>query len=220
LVLAETPRLEGVSLDAGCGVGRASFALAERGAELVLGVDLNFAMLRLASEVLRHGTVRYPRRQVGLVYERREFPASFANQERVDFWACDVAALPFPDQTFSFAASMNVLDCVYAPRELLVSLGRVLKPRGKTVLACPYDWSPAATPVESWLGGHSQRSPMAGSCEAVLRSLLTPCSHPSSIETLRLAAERDDLPWHVRLHERSAVSYKVHLVIAERVSVQ
>jgi SAM-dependent methyltransferase len=174
-------------------------------------------MLRLASEVLRRETVRYPQRRAGLVYERREFPARFANMENVDFWACDATALPFPAGAFSLAVGMNVLDCAQAPRELLVSLGQVLKARGKAVLTCPYDWSSSATPLEAWLGGHSQRSPMAGSCEAVLRALLTPGAHPGSINTLKLTTERENLPWHVRLHERSVMTYNVHLVVAEKV---
>jgi len=197
-------------------VGRGTCALAEHCAGLVLGVDLNFPMLRLASEVLRQGKVRYSRRRTGLVYERREFSVSFPNCDNVDFWACDAAALPLPAEIFSLAVNMNLVDCVYSPRDLLVSLGRVLKPGGKAVLACPYDWSAAATPVESWLGGHSQRSPSQGSCETVLRTLLTPGAHPGSINTLKLAAERENLPWHVRLHDRSAMSYKVHLVVAEK----
>lgn len=206
----------GPILDAGCSVGRGSFALAEQTDELVLGVDLHFPMLRLASEVLRQGTVRYPRRRAGLVYERREFRARFANKKNVDFWACDATALPFPAGLFSLAVGMNVLDCVQAPRGLLVSLGQVLKARGKALLTCPYDWSSSATPLETWLGGHSQRAPMAGSCEALLRALLTPGAHPGSINTLKLVAERDSLPWHVRLHERSTMSYMVHLLVAEK----
>jgi hypothetical protein len=92
----------------------------------------------------------------------------------------------------------------------------VLKPHGKVVLTCPYDWSAGATPPEAWLGGHSQRSPFAGSCEAVLRNLLTPGASPASLGTLEMVSERDNLPWHVRLHERSTVAYKVHLVVAKR----
>jgi SAM-dependent methyltransferase len=205
----------GPVLDAGCSVGRGAFALADRN-ELILGVDLNFAMLRLAADVLRHGRVSYPRRRVGLVYERREFPAQFANSDNVDFWACDAAALPFAAGSFSLVVGMNILDCVSAPHELLVSVGRVLKAGGQAILTCPYDWSLAATPLEAWLGGHSQRSPLAGSPEAVLRTLLTPGAHLGSINTLRLVAEREALPWHVRLHDRSVMSYKVHLAVATR----
>ena len=210
------PAPAGPIIDVGCSVGRSSFALAEGGTELVLGVDLNFAMLRLAAEVLRHGTVRYPLRRAGLVYQRREFPALFAQRDRVDFWACDAAALPFAPGTFSLAVSMNLLDCVYAPKELLASIGRVLEEGGKVVLTCPYDWSPSATPVEAWLGGHSQRSPMAGACEVVLRTLLTPGAHPNSLNTLKLLVERENLPWQVRLHDRSTMTYNLHLVVAER----
>src|SRR5438445_13898194 len=70
---------QGAVLDAGCSVGRGTFALAQRTDDLVLGVDLSLPMLRLAGEVLRNGRVRYPRRRVGLVHERREFTAVFPN---------------------------------------------------------------------------------------------------------------------------------------------
>jgi SAM-dependent methyltransferase/uncharacterized protein YbaR (Trm112 family) len=203
-------------LDAGCSVGRSSFALAERSGRLVLGVDLNFAKLRLAAQVLREGRVRYPRRRVGLVYDRRDFPVELAGREQVDFWACDASVLPFAAGAFALAASMNVLDCVSAPREFLASLGRVLPAGGKVMLACPYDWSLVATPLENWLGGHSQRSPAAGASEPALRALLTPGS-VGSIETLVLKTERDDLQWQVRLHDRSTMTYRLHLVVAERV---
>ena len=206
----------GPIIDVGCAVGRASFALAERGAELILGVDLNFPMLRMASEILRHGTARYPRRRVGVVYDRREFPVQFAHQENVDFWACDVTALPFPAGTFSMAVSMNVLDSVSSPHEMLLSIARILKPAGKLVLSCPYDWSSGATPLEAWVGGHSQRSPAAGSSEALLRNLLTPGAHGSSINDLILTAEKDQIPWHVRLHDRSATTYSSHVLVATR----
>ena len=205
-----------VALDLGCSVGRSTFELAAMTGGLVVGVDLHFAKLRVAAGVLRDGKVRYPRRETGLVYRRHEFAVKLPAAEAVDFWACDAAALPFAPATFGTAAALNLLDCVASPRDLLVSLGRVMKPDAKAVLACPYDWSPTATAVESWLGGHSQRGKPGGSPEAILRDLLTPEAHPGSINTLRLVAEREDLPWHVRLHDRSTMKYRVHLVVAER----
>lgn len=208
--------LEGPILEAGCSVGRGTFALAERAGGIVLGVDLHFPMLRVASEVLRRGVARFPFRRVGLVYDRLELPARFPQAENVDFWACDASALPFAKGTFAATAAMNVLDCVHSPRDLLVSLAGVLRPGGRAILSCPYDWSPSATPVEAWLGGHSQRAPTGGSSEAVLRTLLTPGAHPGSIKNLKLAAERAEMPWHVRLHDRSTMTYKAHLVVAEK----
>jgi SAM-dependent methyltransferase len=214
---AAAPGLAGPILDAGCSVGRSTFALAERTDDLVLGVDLHFAMLRVAAGILRSGVARYPQRRVGLVYDRREFPVEFRNLDRVDFWACDVTALPFPPATLKLATALNLLDCVAAPREMLIALGRVLASGGKALLTCPYDWSVGATPLEAWLGGHSQRAASEGSSIELLRLLLQPGAHPAAVQTLRLAGELDNLPWHVRLHDRSVMTYKTHMVVAEKV---
>jgi SAM-dependent methyltransferase/uncharacterized protein YbaR (Trm112 family) len=206
---------EGPIIDVGCSVGRSSFALAERYDRLVLGIDLNYAMLRLAQEILLHGRVRYPRRRVGLVYDRRDFPVSFPHAEQVDFWACDAMALPFPVKQFAASVSLNVLDCIQSPLTFLSSVGDALRDGGQAVLTCPYDWSASVTPVEAWLGGHSQRSPDRGASEPVLRRLLTP-GHPQSLTRLRMVAE-SEADWHVRLHERSIVSYRSHVVVARAV---
>jgi SAM-dependent methyltransferase len=210
----------GPVLDVGCSVGRAAFELARRTDGLVLGVDVNFAMLRLAAGVLCRGVVRYPRRRVGLVYDRREFPVQFENAATVDFWACDATALPFTDCTFAAAVGLNVLDCVASPLDLLGSMGRVLRPDAPLVLCTPYDWSGAATPPEAWIGGHSQRGATRGAAEPVLRALLTPGAHPASVAGLRLEAEINDLPWHVRLHDRGTMAYRTHLVVARAAAGQ
>src|SRR5690606_34331783 len=107
------------------------FAIAAQSDDLVLGVDLHLPMLRLAGRVLREGVVSYPRRRVGMVYDRREFRVPFARPETVDFWCCDGAALPFASGGFSAAVALNVLDSIYAPRELLDSLGRAVAPGGR-----------------------------------------------------------------------------------------
>jgi SAM-dependent methyltransferase/uncharacterized protein YbaR (Trm112 family) len=208
----------GPCIDIGCSVGRGSFMLAEPGDRLVLGVDLNFSMLRLASTVLRDGVVRYSRRRAGIVYERREFTVKLPHADLVDFWACDATALPFPAGGFALATSMHSLDSVRSPHDLLESIGRTLGPGGRAIIASPYDWHPAATPIETWLGGHSQRTPAQGEPAEILRALLRPGAHPSSLKTLTFTDERDDIPWHVRLHDRSTMLYRTHLVVATRTS--
>ena len=193
----------GPVLDAGCSVGGTTFALAERTGALTVGVDLNFAMLRIASRALREGRVRYARRRVGLAYDRRELEVE--PSERAGFWCADLAALPFAEGTFALTASLNVIDCVTAPRETLLELSRVT--RGDVIIATPYDWSPSATPIEGWLGGHSQRGAHRGESEPVLRALLAEAG-------LTIVAEEPRVPWRVRLHERSSVDYDVHVVVA------
>lgn len=206
----------GPILDAGCAVGRSSFELAERNERLVLGIDMSFSMLQVASRALRTGQIRYPRRRVGLVYDERAFPVRFQRSDLVDFWVCDAVAPPFPNHAFSLVTSLNLLDCLSSPHDHLVAIGRALAPGGRAILATPYDWSPGATPIEGWLGGHSQRGPQAGDSAAVLRALLTPNAHPASIDQLELVADAGSLPWRVRLHDRSTVEYATHLVVAEK----
>jgi SAM-dependent methyltransferase/uncharacterized protein YbaR (Trm112 family) len=205
-LLDRTPGFQpGFAIDVGCSVGGTTFDLAQRVQGLTLGVDLNFAMLRVASRALREGRVRYAQRRVGVVYDPRE--VTVETNELVDFWCCDAAALPFDDSTFAVATSLNVIDCVGAPRETLSELARVTS--GTVILATPYDWSASATPVESWLGGHSQRGAHRGASEPVLHALLAEAG-------LEVIAEEARLPWRVRLHERSSVDYEVHFVVARK----
>ena len=172
-------------------------------------------MLSLAAQVLSTGIVRYPRRRVGIVYDRREFPVVFPVSDNVDFWGCDANSLPFRDKQFAATIGLNVLDCANSPLNFLQSACRVTATGGQVILACPYDWSAAATPIEHWLGGHSQRCDSRGASEPVLRSLFNTGEHPYAIPGLRIAAEADHLPWHVRLHDRSTMQYSVHAVVAK-----
>lgn len=208
------PLPDGPILDIGCSVGRTALALAEAHDRMVLGVDLYYPALRLAGQVLRQGRVEYPRRRVGLVYDRRAFPVALPGRERVDVWACDATALPFAPNSFAAAIALNVIDSVQAPLGLLNAMARVLAPGGAAVLSCPYDWAAGATPVASWIGGHSQRADDRGASETVLRRLLTPGALPWSVDRLSIVAERHAVPWQVRLHERSTMLYQSHLVVA------
>jgi SAM-dependent methyltransferase/uncharacterized protein YbaR (Trm112 family) len=200
--------LDGPAIDIGCSVGRSSFVLAGRVSGLVLGVDLNFSMLRLARRVLTEGEIVYPRRRIGLVYDRRDFEVPNDGADRMDFWVCDAMALPFRGGQFGAFSALNVLDCVPDPRAVLTGIGAVLGPNGAGVLATPYDWSANATQPHGWIGGHSQRGMGRGAGEPLLRGLLTQAGGTG----LLLAGEVTDFPWHVRLHERSTVSYSTHVV--------
>jgi SAM-dependent methyltransferase len=203
-------------LDLGCAAGGTSFALAAaHPGALVLGLDTNLGLLRLAQRAAS-GTVSYPRRRIGLVYDRRDFPVSLPGAERVDFWACDATALPFAAGTANLAAALNLLDCVPEPSRLLAELARILAPGGDLLLATPYDWSTRATGAAHWIGGHSQRAPHRGAAEDFLRALLTDGAHPSAVPGLALRGEIPRFAWQTRLHDRSAVHYASHLLALRR----
>jgi SAM-dependent methyltransferase len=196
---------EGASIDVGCAVGTSTFALAKE--HLTLGIDFNFAMLRIASSALRQGRMRYARRRVGLVYDREE--REVAGSELVDFWCCDAANLPFVQATFAYAQSINVIDCLTSPHDAIAEIARILRPNGTAVIATPYDWSASATPVEQWLGGHSQRGPHHGASEPVLRRIVEGAG-------LTIVSEEESVRWRLRLHDRGTMEYAVHVVVARR----
>lgn len=206
----------GPVVDLGCSVGRTTFELAETTEDPILGVDLNFDMLRLAASVMNHGEAVYPRRKVGLVYDLRRFTAQFQGSSRVDFWDVDATVLPFPENTFGFASSLNLLDCVTSPYDHLKCLANVLRPEAYAILTTPYDWSVSATPLGAWLGGHSQRGENKGESEVVLKSLLAEGSHPAAIQQLELIDESMVEEWTVRLHDRGTMHYRAHIAAVRK----
>ncbi len=204
------------ALDLGCGAGRTSFDLAARHVDaLVLGIDLHPGVLRAARGALA-GEVSYPRRRIGVVFDRRAFAVAPEGAARVDFWLCDALALPFAPGAADLAVALNLLDCVPEPRQLLAGLAAAVAPGGRVLLGCPYDWATRATPIETWIGGHSQRGTDGGAAESFLRALLTPGAHPQFVPGLRILAEETAFPWQTRLHDRAAVSYRTHLLALGR----
>ncbi len=218
LALAAARVPNGRLLDLGCGGGRTSFdlAAANTGA-LVLGVDSNLALLRLAGRAGQGGQIAYARRRIGTVYDERRFAGDLPGRERVDFWACDALALPFAAGQAALVLALNLLDCVTDPHRLLLGMAAVLRPGGLLLLATPFDWSTRATPAAGWIGGHSQRGEGAGAAEPLLQALLTEGAHPLSVPGLQLVGTAE-AAWQTRLHARSAVAYSTHLVAARRTS--
>jgi SAM-dependent methyltransferase/uncharacterized protein YbaR (Trm112 family) len=213
-LLDDPPR--GPWVDVGCAVGRGTVELAVRTGELAVGVDLSFAMLRVAERVRREGRAVFPLRRVGVVYDRREIAVPGVPSENLSFWCCDAGALPFGDGSFSGALSLNVLDCVPSPLGHLLELGRVLAPASPALLSTPFDWSVAATPVEQWIGGHSQRGPTRGSSAAELRRILSADAEAGVDTGLVVVAERERVPWRVYANERAGTEYALDLLRLQR----
>jgi SAM-dependent methyltransferase len=212
-------KVKGASIDTGCACGRTTFELARKSDDIVLGVDLNFGLLQKAAEVLNTHSISYPLRRTGMVYQKMSHQANFGRTENVDFWVCDATNLPFVDEAFELAVSFNLLDSMTSPFDHLKELARILADKGKVLLCSPYDWSPNATAVEAWIGGHSQRAKGQGLSENVLRSLFAGGEHPYAIKELAIAAEEHDVPWTLRIHDRSIMQYMVHLITLQKTAI-
>ncbi len=204
----------GPILDIGCGAGRTVHEIAKRHERPVVGIDLGASLARTARRAVVGGKVDYGRRRIGLTYDRRRFSVPPSPAGRADIWICDALSLPFGDETFALIVGMNVLDCLGSPRDGLLEMDRILAGCGEVVLTVPFDWSAAVTPVENWIGGHSQRGPHRGSGETILDHLLT--DGPLAAGRLRRKPCTIEIPWHVRLHERACMHYHTYGVAARR----
>lgn len=205
-------KADGPLLDVGCSVGRASFELGSTFPnELVLGVDLNFTMLRFARALKTQSRLSYPRKRVGVVYDEHQisFPAA-QETANVDFWACDACALPFENNLFGQILSLNVLDCVPSPTMHLTEILRLLSPGAQAHLATPFDWSAPVTPMNAWLGGHSQHNEWRGESSEILFETLK-VLRDSEAHSLAIQEQRD-IAWEVRIHERNTARYQSLLV--------
>ncbi len=207
--LAASKAVEGPILDVGCSVGRTSLELGARG--LTVGVDLDFAMLRVARRIAREGKLSYARRSSGLVYEERTLAFARSHAERVDFWCADALSLPFREGTFGLATSLNLVDVIAGPLEHLKGLRDVLRPGGAAIVASPFEWT-QAVPVELWIGGHTPHGPARGSPTEVLRALVA----SEHLRGLAIEAERDGLEWPVRVHDRAEMRYRVALFVLRK----
>ncbi|MFH8381871.1 methyltransferase domain-containing protein [Kitasatospora sp. NPDC018058] len=107
-------------LDAGCGAGVVARAMADRFGLRVTGVDvLDFHLA-----------------------EARRLSARTALADRTAFSWGDYHRLPFPDDEFAGAYSMETLVHSYDPPRALAELHRVLRPGGRLVLLGPMSIAP------------------------------------------------------------------------------
>jgi SAM-dependent methyltransferase/uncharacterized protein YbaR (Trm112 family) len=214
LEMASTDLPGGPILDVGCGAGRSAVEAAALTGRQVLGIDVSTPLARVSRSAVVEHRIAYGRRRVGLVYDRRSFDLPRHSHGLVDIWICDALALPFAPGTFALAIGLNVLDCLADPQLGLSELGRVLQEGGEALLSVPFDWAGHVTPPERWIGGHSQRGRHQGNAEAILDWMLDKGALATG--SLRRKSPARDVPWHVRLHERSCMHYRAHLVSVQR----
>jgi len=207
--------ITGPVLEIGCGAGGVAQRLAATVQQPVVAMDLNFSLLQIATSAARNNRVTFPRRRIGLVYDRMEIELP-PQQRNASFWLGDAVAAPWAEGMFQTIVALNVLDSTPSPLQLLQSAGRLLAPGGKLLLSCPFDWSPRATPVDQWLGGHSQRGPHGGDSAAILHETLGNWQAQQPADALQIIAARDDVPWRMYVHERSHVEYRTHCLALRR----
>jgi putative 4-mercaptohistidine N1-methyltranferase len=188
------------ALDLGCAVGRASFELARRCAEVV-GIDHSKRFIATAGHLRKHGSVHF-----GSIEEGELSQASTAivpeeiQRKRVIFERGDAMNLRRNLGKFDVVLMANLIDRLREPRKCLAQLPHLLKSGGQLIIASPYTWLLEYTPRKNWLGGFVRGGRRIKTFDT-LKEILSP--------EFQLARRRD-LPFLIREHAR-----KFQLGVAE-----
>jgi 2-polyprenyl-3-methyl-5-hydroxy-6-metoxy-1,4-benzoquinol methylase len=173
-VLATVPDAAfGLALDAGCGTGVCSLALAER-ARRVLAFDLSGGSLRTAHRL-----------------------AEGAGAKRVAFAQGSLLQLPFRDAAFDLVWSWGVVHHTADPVRALDELARVLRPGGTLVLALY--WRTRLTPLHEALrraclrlGPAGRRRFLAGASATVRGAMALGWNHQTRDDNPNVRSQVED----------------------------
>lgn len=118
-----------------------------------------------------------------------------------DFIVGQCEALPFRGDSFDFISSLNLLELVPGPEQVLREVRRLSKVGSFILHASPYYWEEDEAGVERWLEGTKP----GGSEEAVRTSLAT--------LGISIVKERRSVPWVLRYNSRAHMTFLVDSVL-------
>lgn len=173
LVRAAAPRLaEARVLDNGCGLG------------------VYVAQLRT-----------FTPRVFGLEYDR-ERAAEASRRLAANIIVCAAGEdLPYPDETFDYILSNEVIEHVRDDGAALAEMARVLRPGGRALIFCPNRWYPVETHGIYWRGRyHFGNIPLVNYLPDPLRNRLAP--HVRAYSGRGLRRLLNGLPLRVVSHTR------------------
>ena len=131
LILQSVPKAGGRALDVGCGTGRVSFALVDRGYE-VTGVDIEERVINIAKQIAQ-----------SRARSHRFHIADFSNPVLIQ-----------PD-FYDLVVCSEVLEHVENYHPIIDNIYATLKPGGRLIITVPYD--PRKWSVLDEYGGHVRR---------------------------------------------------------------
>lgn len=130
--------------DAGCGVGRVSFDMANVG-WAVVGVDSSPVFVRFCEAlVVEKGTCEVRLNLGGTKTQPGQL--AYPLEGSCGFMLADILDLRLPASDFDVVVLSNVLDRLLDPIRGLAEAWRILKPGGVLVVTTPHDWQLQYTP--------------------------------------------------------------------------
>jgi SAM-dependent methyltransferase len=214
-VWAETLAAGGcASLDAGCAVGRLTFAMAARSSWAV-GCDLSGNFIKAARRLARERQMTFSLPLEGTLREsfRLTLPPELRS-DNVEFVVADALRLPFRRETFQQTASLNLLDRVSYPLAHLFEMNRVARAADAAFLfASPFSWAASSAPEERWLGGRNSGEYCGQGIDNV-RELLT--GKGGILKPPWRISRAGTVPWQLRSHCRHHELITSEMLLAVR----
>jgi SAM-dependent methyltransferase/uncharacterized protein YbaR (Trm112 family) len=193
-----------LAVELGCSAGRMLAELA-RGADHVVGVDIQHGVLRRAARLLDGEPVAYARRMIGRTYAPAVARAGdrAVPSDRRTLICGDALDPPLIPGAYRRVVALNLLDCVRQPRQLLTVLDALCAHGGEVIVSSPYAWQSAHVDEDARIGGADP----AGALRALFERGL---SVPYTIE------DEAELPWTLRRDARSTATYCIHYLRARK----
>jgi SAM-dependent methyltransferase len=192
------------AVELGCSCGRGLAELA-RGADVAVGIDLHFGVLRRARRLLAGQSIEFLRRGIGRRYEiARIEPGDRAASN--SFVACgDALDPPLVPGGFQRVSALNVFDSVRDPNALLAVCDGLLAPGGELLFCSPYAF-------QSHIVDEEARPAAPDPALAVRERLQT----GEALEARYVIEDEAEIPWSLRRDARSAQIYSVHWLRARK----
>lgn len=190
-----------LAVELGCSVGRMVVELA-RGADHVVGLDLQFGAVRRARHMLAGESVSYLRRVVG-----REYAPAIARgiATPATLLCGDALDPPLIPGVYGRVVALNLLDSVRQPRQLLSVVDGLCAPGGELILTSPYSWQSSVVDEAERFGG-------ADPAAALAEILATGTGLGARYEI----EDNCELPWTLRRDSRCAATYCIHYLRARK----
>lgn len=190
------------ALDICCGVGGATFALANM-FDHVVGIDLSSKCIETAKTLQGSGSINYEVCEEGQIMTECVATIDKSLRDRVTFRRADACSLPADFVDFDAVLLANALDRLPSPMSLL---GRLAGPRGIVkkggivLITTPFTWQEQYTPKAIWLGGYvDEEGHPKWSFDGLMEAM------SADFELL----EETDMPLLIREHRR-----KYHYIVA------
>jgi SAM-dependent methyltransferase/uncharacterized protein YbaR (Trm112 family) len=195
----------GLAVELGCSTGRFVAELA-RGADHVVGLDLQHAALRRARHLLAGEPVAYARRMIGRHYTPAVARAGelAPGAGRTTIVCADALDPPLVPGVFDRVVALNLFDSVSDPMQLLHVLTGLCAVGGEVILSSPFAWQSHVVAEGRRLGGLDPETDLA----RVLGD--------GSLGARFAIEETAEIPWVLRRDSRSSLTYRIHYVRARK----